>query len=184
MATHSSRGTGRGNGSAAALAEQEHQYRPLANHAADAGRRGGLTVLLDFRRGPNLEMAKPRPGGQWTPERRAAQAERAKGQKKPPFESDFESVKTDFEGGLSSCRRRCGRSSRSWVWRRRRRDPDRAARKGTLRAPRYGKVGVFQLPRLRLVQPKNPRLPSLTPSLRSCLRGQRCRRVPAVADPL
>jgi hypothetical protein len=37
---------------------------------------------------------------EWTPEQRAIQAERAKGQKKPPFDDDFEAVKADFDAGL------------------------------------------------------------------------------------
>ena len=37
----------------------------------------------------------------WTPERRAAQAERAKDRRKRPFDEDFEAVKADFDAGMS-----------------------------------------------------------------------------------
>ena len=40
--------------------------------------------------------------GLWSPERRAAASERAKGRRKPPFDSDLESVKADFETGMST----------------------------------------------------------------------------------
>lgn len=39
---------------------------------------------------------------EWTPEQRETQANRARGQKKPPFDSDFDSVKGDFDAGMST----------------------------------------------------------------------------------
>lgn len=38
---------------------------------------------------------------EWTDEQRAAQAERARGQKKPPFDEHFKVVKADFDAGVS-----------------------------------------------------------------------------------
>ncbi len=64
---------------------EEDEAVELLNNAAGAAQKSAPT---------------PRNTREWTPEQRAAAAERAKGQKKPPFDNDLESVKADFDSGM------------------------------------------------------------------------------------